>query len=197
MGQRTIIKLFNWIYINREDTFYNEPLPFSLRFPICIYLWELSEIYNLGIEKERIIHILNEMKYFLFSQRPILHANRLLLMVISLLIANTIKDEDWTSFSDDLRENICWQRILKEEILDKNIFPINGLIAIWLISTFYNKINGEERIKLDREYYKQRIINSSFWERIQYDKNFLMNHYSLDGYCGVKLFLISLEDHII
>lgn len=192
--EKCIIDLFNSIYIKRSDTFYNEPYPFSLKYDICIYLYLLTEIYKLGIERERILHILEEMKYFLFSQTPVLQSNRLTLMVATSIVHHVTGDKDWLQFSSRLARDLDLKYIFTKEILDKNIFPVNGIIAIWLLINMYNKINNTRNINLDSHYIKQRIINSSFWNRLEYDKELLKRHYSIDGYCGIKLFINHLSN---
>ena len=191
--EKCIIRLFNWIYINKPDYFYNEPLPFNLKSDIYVYLYLLVETYKLDIERERILHILGEMKYFLFSQNPILNANRLALSTLSSYIYSVTKDKDWYNYSMVLFSNVNVSYIVESEIQDKNIFPTRGVVAIWLLIKLFNKLN-KEKIEVDNSYFKKRILESSFWDRLQYDKELLLKYYSLDGYCGVKLFLNYIDN---
>ena len=41
--------------------------------------------------------------------------------------------------------------------------------------------------------YEKRVIESSIWDRIEKDAEFFSNYYSLDGYCGVRMFLDYLK----
>lgn len=183
-----IIASFNKTYLRRTAKFYDEPLPFSLRYDLCLFLFLLIEIYKLDIERERITYLLNEMKYVLFSRMPYLHSNRLYLMIACSYVAKVIDDNDWNFFSNQLYKSLDFDVILNIEMQDKNIFPKNGIIGICIL-TLFNNAKELRPIQLDMEKIKDRIIASSLWDRIKRDKDFLMEYYSLDGYCGVKLFL--------
>lgn len=190
LQRRVMTDLINWTYMHRNEAFYDEPYPFSLTDNvICMYLYELALLYSRGFERERIKHILVEMEYFLFSRFPALHSNRLLLTAMAAYVAKATGLGEWTEYAKDLRQRINFDRIYGQEMTDKNIFPVNGLIGVWLAASFYNHVSDYEPICLDTEFYKQRIMNSSAWDRMEYDDAFTMKHYSLNGYCGVRLFL--------
>lgn len=196
LQKRIISDLINWIYIHRDSSFYDEPFPFSLtEYKICTYLYELGLLYSRGFEKERIIHILLEMEYYLFSRYPTLHSNRLMLTTAVAYVSDKTGLEEWKEYAINLRRSINLNHIYEQEMFDKNIFPINGLIGIWLTAEFYNNIEGFEPIHLEKKFYIQRIINSSAWERMTYDNDFTMKYYAIDGYCGVRLFLDYLNKH--
>ena len=190
LQRRVMADLVNWTYMHRKGSFYDEPYPFSLTgYTICIYLYELALLYSRGFETERIRHILLEMEYFLFSRFPVLHSNRLMLTAATAYVAKAVGMEEWREYAEKLRRSISFDRIYGLEMKDKNIFPVNGLIGIWLVGTFYNGIGDFEPVPLDKEFFKKRIMESSAWDRMAYDADFTMKHYAIDGYCGVRLFL--------
>lgn len=193
LTKEVIILLFNQIYIQRGLDFYHEPLPFSLQNGICIYLWELAEIYQLGIERERICRVLNEMKYFLFAQRPILHANRLAMATVSLLIAKVIDEEDWEDFSQSLKDSVNLDRVLNDEFGEKAILPLDGVIGVALLCERYNCLYGKQQLVIDKEKLRRHVLSSSIWEKFEQDHVFFFTNYSLAGYCGVMLYLKYLE----
>lgn len=190
--KRLIVDLFNYIYINKTDSFFWEPLPFSIQYPLCQYLWALTEIYKIGIEQKRIKYILREMHYIVFAQKPILQANRLVLSLISSIIGREIELSHWTDYADSLMSNIDIQYILNEEMHDKNIFPINGIIGIYFLIMEYNKLNTK-KIFINEYNLLRRILNSSAWERAEKDKKYFKTHGTLKGFLGVLLFI----DYII
>lgn len=42
---------------------------------------------------------------------------------------------------------------------------------------------------------RQRIENSSFWNRMNVDEEFIYNNYSLNGLCGIKLLTRTWEEN--
>lgn len=188
-----LIILFNQIYIQRETDFYHEPLPFNLQNEVCIYLWELVELYRLGIERERILHVFHEMKYFLFAQHPILHSNRLSLAVATTLVGKTIADDGWLNFSERMIQSIDFDKIWHEEMGEKSVFPFNGVTGIAMLTILYNHIKGEKKLDMNLEQLKQRILVSSIWKKLENDHAFFFTHFSLNGYCGICLFLEYLK----
>lgn len=187
--KRHIGELLNYMYINRPTTFYSEPLPFSLKSAVCLYLIVLAIAYSWNIEKERILLILQEMKFTLFAQRPLLQLNRLWLMIVALFVFCKTQDEEWKRYAESLKPEIDIKNILETELFDKCIFPSNGIIAIWFVLKFYAKIANDVDIVIDDKWVVTRIKESSVWNKFEKDLCFLEDNYSLDGYCGVKLFL--------
>lgn len=193
--QRRVMRdLMNTIYAERDGMFYDEPYPFSLtKNRLCMFLYELATLYSMGMEQERIKLMLREMEYSLFSRRPALHANRLALAAATALAGKNTGLERWVTHAAELRSGISIDKIFNEEMPDKCIFLLNGLVGLWLTASFYNSVSDTVPVELDAEYLRQRIINSSAWDRMAYDSDYVCRHYSLDGYCGVKLFLDHLE----
>lgn len=189
--QKVAVHLFNHIYIHRQDDFYQESFPFDLKKELYLFIGILVWIYQLGIEQERIEAIFREMKYFLFSCFPILHANRFYLMTVARCVGKFVHDEEWLAFAEKLAKNIDVKHILDEELTDKNILPQTGVVGIWLLLKL-NAWMGFD-VNVGNYNFKERIVQSSFWDRIIHDGEFFSNYYSLNGYCGIELFLNYLE----
>ncbi len=184
---KLIEHLFNYIYIHRQDSFYQESYPFRLKKDSYLFLCVLVWIYKIGIAQKRIGHILEEIKPFLFSCFPVLHANRFQLMTVARCVGKFVNDKEWVTFADRLAENVDMNYILEKELADKNILPQTGVIGIWLLKEF-NLWMGF--VVKDSSYdFEKRVIESSIWDRIEKDAEFFSNYYSLDGYCGVRMFL--------
>lgn len=191
--RRLMIELMNYIYINRPETFFLEPLPFSMQYPLCEYIWALVQMHRMGIERRRINFILREMHYIVFAQRPMLQANRLLLAYVAALVADELDLPEWKEFADSLCGSIDIKHILYKEMNDKNIFAPNGVIAVYLLIQAYNRLL-EEKLFCDEHELLHRIEKSSAWERASREKEYFEKHRSLQGFCGTILFMDYLKN---
>lgn len=61
MTELFIATLFNYVYINRDNDFYDEPLPYNVEYPLCKFLWCLCFLYDNKIECTRIENILQDI----------------------------------------------------------------------------------------------------------------------------------------
>lgn len=188
---RFIEHLFNYIYIHRQDNFYQETFPFNLMKEQYLFMGVLVWIYQLGIDQKRIENIFHEMKLFLFSCHPVLHANRFHLMTVARCVGKFTHDTEWMNFAERLAQDIDIRHILENELTNKNIMPQTGVIGIWLLQ----KLNIWMGFAMNDQNYdfEKRIVESSLWERIEHDGEFFSNYYSLNGYCGIRLFLDYLK----
>lgn len=191
--RRFMMALMNHIYINRTTTFYEESMPFCLKNHLVQYLWTLMELRKMGIEKKRIEHILSEMPYRMFAHVPHLHPNRLLLFVVVSKIAQETNLSPWIDYANLLKKTINLDNVLSKDIYDKNIFVMNGIAGVYLLADYCRQHLGID-IPLNAVDIQERIDNSSAWERMEQDEEFLKKFYSLNGYCGIKLFLKYLEN---
>ena len=144
------IKIINFIYINRTETFYDEPISFSLYYPLPLYLFALGKFYKLGIHTFRIQKILEEMSKRLFSTRPLLHANKLTLLCAISSINHTIQLEGWQEYANFIKEELSINIILTHEIKNKQIFFTEGVGGIYLLLYFYNREN-EDKFELNKQ----------------------------------------------
>lgn len=187
--RRIVVYLFNYIYVHRPDSFYQESLPFNLKKESYLFMAMLVRIYEAGMERKRISRIFKEMKSSLFSNFPMLHANRLYLMTVAYMVGDCIGDKEWLDFSFQLSSHIDFIHVLEEELADKNILPMSGVIGIWLLLEINQKMGNSVKSNLEGYHFRERIMKSTLWDRIEIDGEFLSNCYSLDGYCGIRLFL--------
>ena len=187
--RKVLIKSFNSIYINRDDSFYKEPLPFCLRYNVCLYIFGLIALYKMDIEQARVSRILSELKYSLFAYHPIMHSNKLVLMATATLVCSVLDDKEWAAFASQLRGEIDLQYIFTEEMGDKNISAWTGIVAFYFTISFFNSISKDDPIDIESVDFQNKIVHSSFWDRMEQDKDFLLEHFSLNGFCGIELFL--------
>lgn len=191
--RRLVAHLLNHIYLHRSDSFYQEAMPFNLSNESYGVMVMLAKIYEQGMERERIGRIFNEMKTFLFSNIPLLHANRLHLMTVARWVGKCIGDGDWLDFANRLSEGIDLRHILEEELTDKCILPMTGVVGVWILLEANRRMGFPVKTDIKEDELRRRILSSSLWDRIEKDGEYLSNCYSLDGYCGIKILLEYLE----
>lgn len=183
---RFIARLLNHVYMDRPADFYSEAMPFKVRDRLVLFLLTLVEVRGMGLCVERIDRILGEMQPFLFSLRPILHPNRYCLFLASSLVAQATGSEGWRRYAEDLEASLDMGALLTRDLFDMSVLLSNGVLGIALLTWWYNR-KSSVPVRLDMDALMRRFEKSTFWERLSHDGIFLRDHYSLDGYCGIKL----------
>lgn len=192
--RRFIVSLFNSIYMDRPLDFYSEAIPFRVNDRLIVFLLTLVEIRNLGIGTERIDHIFQEMQPFLLSLHPVLHPNRYILFLVSSLVAQASGQSQWIRFSESLKREIDMCHLFTNDLYDKGIMLLDGVLGLVALTWWYNT-KSQTTICLDMDEVRQRIENSSFWNRMNIDEEFIYNNYSLSGLCGIKLLTRTWEEN--
>ena len=191
--RRLIKRLLNNVYMGRPADFYSGSMPFTVHDRLVLFLVALVELHGLGICTGRIERILREMRNFLFSLHPTLHPNRFCLYLVSALIGQITHSPDWKQYAESLWEHIDMDSLFSKDIYDKGILLENGILGIFLLTYWFNG-KSEVPIALDTDALVRRVEGSTFWERFKEDEDFRKKHYSLDGYCGIKMMLDLLRD---
>lgn len=193
--RRFIIKLFNYIYIKRSVTFYDEMMPFSIRNNLYEYIWTVIAIHLRKIEVSRTEYILKEMRHFLFSHSPILHPNRFGLFVLASYVAQLTQIDDWGLYAEKLMSSIQFDRLADEDLYDKEISLENGVAGVCMLMLFYNSF-ATHKIPFDTKKIITRIENSEVWGDWESRERIWKQNYSLNGYCGVKILLMYLRQKL-
>ncbi len=188
-----IIQLFNYIYIHVPFDFWDEPLPFNIKYNCCVFLMELMAIYRLGIENERILHMLDELKCTIFSRMPLLHPNRLVLMATATFVGATTEKEEWSDFAKRIRAEIDVDNLLTKDIHDKSVFPTNGIMGVWIVCEIYNRYFADDKLEIDICELRERVLESSLWDRLDGDGDFIKRNLSMDGLYGIRLLVQYLD----
>lgn len=185
---RLIKDLVNNIYMRRPACFYSEPIPFKVHSPLLSFLLALLKVRELGVCTERIDRIFNEMEPFLFGLQPVLQPNRFCLALVSSLIAQATRDEGWSRYSERLMVSIDFPNLYSTDLYDMSLLLDNGILGMTLLADWYNE-KSSKPISIDMDSFASRMEKSCFWKRFAQDEVFRGKHYSLDGYCGIKLYL--------
>lgn len=141
-------KALNMIYMGKKLDFFEEPLPYSIYYPLPCFLYLCSFMYDMNIYTNRINHILEEIKAIVFSRVPFLNCNRLTMMASVLHVAKSTKDSDWYDYLSLLHNAFSFDKMLEEEIGNKQIFLTDGLLGISLIANDYNKNCSQEKYSI-------------------------------------------------
>ncbi len=187
-----VIQLINLIYQNHTPYFYTEPYPSTSNYPLVQYLLALFQTYKLGFYNFRIEQILKEMSVFLFTQTPLLHANRLMLLYVTEQLSQEIGTPGWDKYANHLRSQVSIEEILQKEMKDRQVFFTNGIGGVYLLLVAYNKISSQP-IEFSPEIFYHRIQQSEVWELLKQNGEFFEKNAGLDGYLGLDLLLRHIE----
>ena len=189
--ERTVFKEFakkiiNLIYIGKRIDFFEEPLPYKIFYPLPCFLYLCSYMYDMNIYRNRIVHILEEIKTMAFSRVPFLHCNRLTFMNAVLHVVNSTKDSDWYEYLGILHNTFSFDKILSEETGYKQVFFYDGLLGIYLTALDYNRNCNIEKYNISiPDFLQIRLFNAlQLSDFDQIEKN---ERIGLDGILGILL----------
>jgi len=185
--EKSEIKLINVFYRTLSDSLIYEPLPFSIRNKIPLFLLGLRDLAHSNFYTERINCIIHEIENRVLTYFPYIQGNRLMQLWAAESIANYTKKINWVQYARLLRDNICMDDILQKEMKDFNLFFANGISGIYYIGSQYNKI-AYQPIEIDKHKVLNRIYSSRLWERLLKDDEYFIDSIGLDGACGLILF---------
>lgn len=185
-----IIKLINDIYDDLQGSTEDESLVYEnlLKSHFSYFLCLLAKTYSLGFYNTRILHVLDEYRYKVFSRKPLLHSNRLVLLFAANEICRSTGQKQWKEFVHELRGSILLEKILTYELNKNQIFFSDGIGSIYLMLSHYNKYN-DEKFELNNEYFYNRIANSELWKEVDPDSAVFRCVMSLDGFGGLTMLL--------
>ena len=186
--RRFLIELLNGIYQKHTLALFREPLPFDIHTGLYLFLYTLVRIRKLGIEQERIDNILGEIQYSLFAYLTMLNPNRYALFVVVSLVAEETKLSMWADFAKLLKGQVDFENLLFRDFYDMSILPKVGVVGMYLLDKIFAAYVGEG-ILADKEALRKRVVESSFWQRLELDDDFAKKNFSLNGFYGIKLFL--------
>lgn len=180
-------KCINLIYMGKKIEFFEEPLPYNMHYPLPFFLYLCSVMYDMGIYKERVRHILDEIRTVAFTRVPFLNCNKLILMSAVLHVAKSINDGSWYEYLGLLHHSFSSDEMLGNEIGEKQIYLTDGLLGLSLIIDDYNEICPEAELKVHVPNINNLLLQSSEMKAIECsNKNIKIG---LDGLLGVFVYL--------
>ena len=152
----------------------------------------LSKVSNLGIYKTRICQLLKLLEPLILYKMPILHSNRLYILVaISKIIGSCELPDTWNEYRQMLAENISLKKIIKVESQDLVYFE-NGLSSIYLLLREIPEYKSH--IKRIGTIISKDIENSAELKRLRENENYRKNRIGLlNGICGIELILMLIK----
>lgn len=152
----------------------------------------LSKVLNLGIYKTRICQLLKLLEPLILYKMPILHSNRLYILVaISKIIGSCELPDTWNEYRQMLAENISLKKIIKVECQDLVYFE-NGLSSIYLLLREIPEYKSH--IKRIGTIISKDIENSAELRRLRENENYRKNRIGLlNGICGIELILMLIK----
>lgn len=158
-----IIKVIDYIYQKLTPDFFNEPSSFSSHYHLPVLLFIIGKIISLNIYNARIYKILDEFKLKILGSFPLLHSNRLFLLwgltELNLYYPGLNVNENILL----LKGNIDLNKILHQELTNKQIFVKNGVSLVYILLSQIENIN-ESKIDFDPTVIYDRIFNSEAWD---------------------------------
>ena len=156
------IKAFNDVYVSLNSAFYDEPVLFNLRYKLPPFLYVLSKFHSLGFYNYRINEVVKEITGLIQSRFPALNANRLYLL---WGLVNLKQATGFTSFDEQINlifHNINIQKIIEQELRNKQLFIKDGVASIYLLLAILEKAGY--KIPVDPLLLLNRIYDSEIWK---------------------------------
>ncbi|MDR0891780.1 MAG: hypothetical protein LBN24_04120 [Mediterranea sp.] len=185
--QKTVMTIINHIEDFLPKIQWEHPLRFDLtKNDLPLYLLLLHRFYQYGFFNDKIEKIWEELSPSVLSLTPTLHINRVHLLYGMRSVLQSAQITGWAAHAKSLEESIDHERILRKELLDKNVTLRTGvagyaLLMFWLYGpSFYSSMKQQ---LLDR------IEASEIWqERFNPQASSISSSFGLlDGYVGPSL----------
>ena len=179
-----LIYSINELYDNLKKNHLEEPLFYSLEFLLPQLLFLFSKILRLNFYNNRVMKIIGEMTYFIFSFLPRLNSHRLyLLWAIDTLNKEFYDNKDWEKYKKLLYGQIDINEIFNHELHSYNIFFNEGYPSIYIFLLRLRRYFTNENLFQCRRLLLDKVINS------QSRNDLIANNGLYNGYCGTYLTL--------
>jgi hypothetical protein len=183
-----LFKLLN-AYVEFPEKLMDEPVAFSLRYPLPFFLHCLGLLAELEPFYEKIRQMAEEITYRITTHIPLLAGHSLYLLSGMQRLMKTVQIPLWEKHAARLRNEIDIQDIIKEEIHEPNIFFTDGLAGLWYLVDEYNQ-SSDEKIVCDSGLFEDRIFGSTSWRKLLHDDIFLKENIGLSQFGSVVLQLL-------
>jgi len=173
------IKLFNDLCQSFDPGFYDEPYLFNmLKYKLPQFLFVISKMVSLQFYNYRIIEVIKEISGLIQSRIPALHSNRLYLLWSLLHLKSATGLGSWNEQIDILVNHIDYQKIIYEELRNKDLFIQDGVAGIYLLLNALK--NTTLPLSFDKVIIRKRIEESEIWK----DERALENKGLINGFSG-------------
>jgi hypothetical protein len=160
------IKLFNALYRSLNSEFYNDPYLFNIqKYVLPQFLYLVSKMYLLQFYNNRIIEVLKEISGMIISRMPMLHSNRLYLLWSLQHLKKTTGIDIWDEQIGILISHIDYQKIIYNELRNKDVFIQDGVAGIYLLLSALKDTSYP--IPFDKNLFRKKIEDSDIWNNEQ------------------------------
>jgi hypothetical protein len=133
---------FNKVYQTHSLDFFEEPSPESSRYNCADWFVLISRMYQLNIERERLLHILDELKHRIMYKIPYLMYNRVVYLCALKEMSKIVPlDSDWTEYVKLVEKSVSISQLVNEETDARNLFEESGLVGLYAWLKYVNR-NG-------------------------------------------------------
>lgn len=133
---------FNKVYQTHSLDFFEEPSPESSRYNCAEWFVLISRMYQLNIERERLLHILDELKHRIMYKIPYLMYNRVVYLCALKEMSKIVPlDSDWTEYVKLVEKSVSISQLVNEETDARNLFEESGLVGLYAWLKYVNR-NG-------------------------------------------------------
>lgn len=178
-----LIYSINELYDNLKKNHLEEPLFYSFEYLLPQLLFLFSKILKLNFYNNRVIKIIDEMTYFIFSFLPRLNSHRLYLLWAIDDLNKIYDNKYWEKYKKLLYDQIDINEIFNHELRSYNIFFNEGYPSIYIFLACLRRYFAKENLFLCRNLLVDKVINS------QSRKDLIANNGLYNGYCGTYLTL--------
>lgn len=188
-----IVQAVNVLYDRINLSFFEEPVTVSIDYTLPLFLYTLGEIHRHNFYNRRIDKIVSEISPKVLSSIPALHSNRLYLLWGMKALYKEIPFKDWNNHMSLLVSTLDTDRIITEELRDRNIFFKDGFTGIYWLADHIKGCFPDSKISAFKKSILEKIVRSDVWKMMNEDRYFNGKTGLFDGYCGVSLLLQSIN----
>ena len=192
--QELMIQTINDIHCQLSSDFYIAPISYKITYQLPQYLYVLSEIYKSGFYNNKIIKLVEEAEVYILSILPSLNSSKLYLLWGVDSIIQQINMPKLIGHKNLIFRELDTNKILNEELNDKNIYIHDGFSGIYLLLSSIQKYFDKKEFLQYKKSITEKIESSSEWGLLMNEPNYFEKKMGLlNGYCGVSL----VYDHLI
>ncbi|WP_114748971.1 glycoside hydrolase family protein [Pleomorphovibrio marinus] len=194
---RVVSEIINRIgqLVEEEQFQSREPALFSLFWDLPLLLILMSKARQLQINPNKIDRILDFLTPIVSSLYPMLHSNRMYLLLGLESVLEHVPKPELRSHADLLGDSICLNKIMDEEFRNLNILATDGITGLAFISRKLAALTGASDLLLPQERVIQKITKSVYWDEVGFYKEIKKNIGLSTGLSGMgMLFLEYVKD---
>lgn len=172
--EELISQTFNVLYAKMNQIFYEEPFSYSIHYKTPLFLYLLARIWKLGFFNYRIERLFPEIEYSITTLYPKLDSNKLYLLWGMNHFLQVVPSYAFQKHINLLKRDIDMERILKEELRDKNLFLENGIASLlFIVKSMQGDLFTDEEVKKAQELMFTKIEASDLWNLLNKNDDYL------------------------